>query len=336
MREIAQAELKWNCTVGELSWLQQLARFLWPNECPSKTKVFERTICQRSQSLHASHSHDPLLAWAQTTGPAGTPVQMIVTLGHHYGHEPPALTRDDLTVTQRFDPLPVTNLVPLRGDRAALELFLLVDNCSSCEPGNKFEELRRFIDSHHPRPAVGIATSKTDGCRWPRIRRRIVNAPSRLSTLPPAANPPVRFSAYRVDSGWPQGASRRAVLMISNGIDPAANGQLQDPSAEAAIEAAQRAGVTVYAIYHPSADYLATDSSKIYTGQVQLAHVAVETGGEAYFLGFGPLPSLAPFLADIADHLANQYLLEFLASPAEGPGDAAAGDGQEQDRRSSK
>ena len=96
--------------------------------------------------------------------------------------------------------------------------------------------------------------------------------------------------------------------------------RLQDPSAERAIEAAQRAGVTVYAIYHPSADYLRHDYSKIYSGQVQLAHVADETGGEAYFLGFGPLPSLAPFLADIADHLANQYLLEFLATPGDGTG----------------
>ena len=38
-------------------------------------------------------------------------------------------------------------------------------------------------------------------------------------------------------------------------------------------------------------------------------------------MGFGPLPSLAPFLADLADHLANQYLLEFLAKPDEGPGE---------------
>ena len=94
---------------------------------------------------------------------------------------------------------------------------------------------------------------------------------------------------------------------------------LPTPSAEAALEAAQRAGVTVYAIYHPSADYFASDPSKIYAGQVQLAHVADETGGEAYFLGFGPLPSLAPFLADMADHLANQYLLEFLPIPLTAP-----------------
>jgi hypothetical protein len=109
--------------------------------------------------------------------------------------------------------------------------------------------------------------------------------------------------------------------MISNGINPAATSNYQDGSAETALEAAQRAGVTVYVIYHPSADYLATDSSQIYSGQVQLSHVANETGGEAYFLGFGPLPSVAPFLADMADHLANQYRLLFLAKPGQEPGD---------------
>ena len=72
-------------------------------------------------------------------------------------------------------------------------------------------------------------------------------------------------------------------------------------------------------MYHPSADYLSSDLSRIYTGQIQLAHLAVETGGEAYFISFGPLPSLAPFLADLNDHLANQYLLQFLANPVEGP-----------------
>src|SRR5271166_4127644 len=59
----------------------------------------------------------PLFSWAQTTSSAGAPARMLVTVGHYYGHQLPVLTRDDLTVTQRFDPLPVTNLVPLRGDR---------------------------------------------------------------------------------------------------------------------------------------------------------------------------------------------------------------------------
>jgi len=259
-----------------------------------------------------------LFSWAQTPVPAGTPVQMNVTIGHHYGHVPPTLTKDDLTVTQEYRPLTITGLIPLRNDRTGLELFLLVDNCSSCEPGSKFEELSRFISSQPPTTAVGVAYIRNGRLQLAENpttdHGRAINA---LST--PTGNKPSSPFVALADliRGWPQSTSRRAVLMISNGINPAGTENYQDPSAEAALEAAQRAGVTVYAIYHPSADYLESDPSKLYSGQVELAHVADESGGEAYFVGFGPLPSLAPFLADLSDHLANQYLLEFLATPAE-------------------
>jgi len=120
--------------------------------------------------------------------------------------------------------------------------------------------------------------------------------------------------------GWKEGSARRAIVMISNGISPAANLDMPDPLAEDAIATAQRQRITLYAIYHPSSDYLSTDFRKLIWGQDQLAHVALETGGEAYFLTSGPLPSMAPYLADISTHLANQYLLEFLARPNETTG----------------
>lgn len=262
-----------------------------------------------------------LFSWAQQTTPAGTPVQMTVTIGHHYGHEPPVLTRDDLTVTENYDPLPITNLVPLRGDRGGLELFLLVDNCSNCEPGSNFEELSHFITSQPSTTTVGVAyilNGRLQVAENPTTdHARAVKA---LST--PEGNKPASPFVALADliRGWPHSGSRRVVLMISNGINPDATDKYQDSTARTALEAAERAGVTVFVIYHPSADYQTTDYSKLYAGQVQLAHVADETGGEAYFLGFGPLPSLAPFLADLTDHLANQYLLGFLAKPAEGAG----------------
>ena len=263
----------------------------------------------------------PLLSWAQATSPAGTPAQIIVTVGHHYGHEPPAVTREDFNVYQQYDPRPVINLLPLRGDRAGLELFLLVDNCSNCEPGPKFEELRRFIVSQPSTTAVGVAyiqDGQLEVAENPTTdRERAIQALS----APSGSKPSSPFGALaELIQGWRKGSARRALLMISNGIDPAAKDVLAGTSAQAALEAAQRAGVSVYAIYHPSADYVTTDSSKIYEGQVQLSHLAIEAGGEAYFMGFGPLPSLGPFLADIADHLGNQYLLEFLATPGDGPG----------------
>jgi hypothetical protein len=268
----------------------------------------------------------PLLAWSQAAPPAVAPVRMVVTLGHHYGQTPPLLTKDDLTVTERYNTLLVNDLIPLRGERAGLELFFLVDNCSNCEPGSKFEELSRFIRSQPESTKIGVAYIRNGELQIAQNptadRPRAIRA---LST-PEGNKPASPFNALAaLIRTWPetcaQGKCRRAVLMISNGINPDAQNKLQDESAEAALEAAQRAGVTVYVIYHPSADYLKIGTSQLYSGQVQLAHVADESGGEAYFLGFDPLPSLGPFLADLSDHLANQYLLEFTAKPAEQPGE---------------
>jgi hypothetical protein len=257
----------------------------------------------------------------QTTSPAGTPAKIVITVGHYFGPETPVLTQENLTITQQYEPLQITNLIPLRGDRSAMELFLLVDNCSSCEPGTKFEELRRFIVAQPSTTLIGVAYIRNGSLEVAenptQDRERAVKA----LNVPEGNKPSSPYDALTaLINRWGETSARRAVLMISNGIDPTATEGALDPSVETAIAAAQLARVTVYAMYHPSADYLSSDASKIYNGQIQLAHLAEETGGEAYFISFGPLPSLAPFLADLNDHLANQYLLQFLANPGEEPG----------------
>lgn len=256
------------------------------------------------------------IASAQATAPPEATARVIVTLGHLYGGEAVFLTRDDISITQEFEPRPVTKLTALRGERAGLELYVLVDNCSSCEAGTKFQELRRFIVSQPPTTSIGVAYIQ-DG------RLRIAQVPTKdreraIGVLnPPSGSKPANPFVALTDliTSWQPGSGRRAVLLISNGVDPDAAGALANKAAEAAIEAAQRHMVTVYTIYHPAADYQTTDSSTIYAGQVQLAHVSTESGGEAYLVGFGPLPTLAPFLSDLANHLANQYLVEFSAKP---------------------
>jgi hypothetical protein len=263
----------------------------------------------------------PLLDLAQTASPT-VPARMLVTVGHYYSHEPQMLRRDALIVAQQYEQLPITNLIPLRGAHAGLELFLLVDDCSNYDPGSKFEELSRFIVSQPSTTSVGIAHIQDGRLQVAENPTQDHRRAAEALSAPAGSKPASPFGALaELIRGWPHGTSRRAVLMISNGINPAAKDNLPDPSAEAALETAQRAGVTVYVIYHPDADYLLADSFGLYQGQLQLAHVAFETGGGAYSLGVGPLPSLAPFLDDMADHLANQYLLEFLANPGEGPGE---------------
>jgi hypothetical protein len=106
---------------------------------------------------------------------------------------------------------------------------------------------------------------------------------------------------------------RREVIMVTNGIyDPAGGPAV---TAEDAAEEAERAGVIVYALYNPASDYLLRDWTKADVGLTSLASLAYETGGEAYFIGHAPVFSVAPFLADITEHLANQYLVKFRPAP---------------------
>ena len=251
-----------------------------------------------------------------------TTAQVLVTVGHHYGTEAPILKLDDLTVmSQRGETLPVTALIPLRGDRAALELFLLVDNCSNCEVGSKFDELQRFINAQLPSTGIGVAYIQDGKLHVAENPTHDHERAVKALSAPTGSKPSDPFNALaELIKSWPRSSARHVVLMISNGINVTAADQIADPSAEGAIEAAERANVIVYAIYHPSADYLKSTYAVTHFGQVQLAHVADESGGEAYFLGTDPLPSLAPFLADMSDHLANQYVVQFAVEPAESGG----------------
>lgn len=258
-----------------------------------------------------------LSAQTQNSSQAGVPVQMIVTAGHYYGREPALLTREDLTVTQETESVPVTKLIPLKGDRAALELFVLIDNCSNCEASSQFSELHRFIAAQLATTRIGVAYIQEGrlviGQELSADRRQVIKALS----PPEGSEPSDPFPALtELLARWKPDSSRHAILMISNGVVPKITDVEEHPSAEAAIALAQRTRVPVYVIYHPSANWL-TNSAAAYSGQVQLAHVAIETGGEAYFQGLGPLPTLTPFLSDMSEHLANQYLLEFRAVPSE-------------------
>ena len=76
----------------------------------------------------------------------------------------------------------------------------------------------------------------------------------------------------------------------------------------------------MYAIYTPSAGHFGHSFWRLNWGQNHLAQIAEETGGESYMLGFGPPVSFAPYLTEVAEHLAHQYLVTFLIKPGEKAG----------------
>src|SRR6202041_1133487 len=63
----------------------------------------------------------------QQAGSSGdVPVHMVVTVQPRHGGDAPALAADDVKVFQRNSQDRVTSWVPLQGDRAGLQLFILI------------------------------------------------------------------------------------------------------------------------------------------------------------------------------------------------------------------
>jgi hypothetical protein len=105
----------------------------------------------------------------------------------------------------------------------------------------------------------------------------------------------------------------RIVLMITNGVDPY-NGSTNitnqnSPYVATAVTDAQRAGVPVYSIYYNEVGFGRGRGS--FSGQSYLQQVAQGTGGAAYYQGTGSPVSLAPFLKQFQNAIAETYVATF-------------------------
>lgn len=113
-------------------------------------------------------------------------------------------------------------------------------------------------------------------------------------------------------------SGRRAILLISDGLDISRGIQSSAPSQsielERAILEAQRKGIAVYSIYSPT--QVTDNSNSILTlnGQGSLSRISDETGGRAFFQGTGAPVSFDPFFKDLSLSLSRQFALTYLST----------------------
>lgn len=111
---------------------------------------------------------------------------------------------------------------------------------------------------------------------------------------------------------------RRAVLLISDGLDTSRGIDSSSPSQsldlDQAILRAQRKSVAVYSIYSPT--NLTENSSSVLTlnAQGSLSKISEETGGRAYFQGTGAPVSFDPFYKDLDVALSRQFALTYVST----------------------
>ena len=111
-----------------------------------------------------------------------------------------------------------------------------------------------------------------------------------------------------------QPAGRRAVLMVSDGVDVSSgfDSSFQSVDLERAISEAQRRAVAVYAFFAPTV--AANGSNLIPFGQSSLQKLADQTGGRAFFQGFNAPTSFDPFIRELSAALDRQIALTYLST----------------------
>jgi hypothetical protein len=256
------------------------------------------------------------------------PVRMTVTLDViGEGKRMPEVNREDVIVKQGKDRLKVTEWAAACGDRAGLDLFILIDDASDSSLGLQLKDLRAFINAQPESTSIGIGYMQNAVVSIAQDFTTDHTAAAKALRLP-LGSPGAYGNPYRsvtdLMKRWPEHPNRREVIMITDGIDRSHLGPRHfpgiNPEVDIASTVAQRTGTIVHTIYAPGVGRLRYNFWEATNGQNGIAKLSDETGGESFFLGRQPAVTFEPYLNQIAKILENQYLLTFEAKPAKKAG----------------
>ena len=289
-----------------------------------------------------------LVAHSQTEGasPAGQVHMVITDMSLGDANEVPSLSRENVEVKQGKNVLNVQQLIPARGDNAALQLVVMIDDtCDTAGIGSNLNDLREFINAQPPTTAVAVAYMSNATVQFAQ-NFTTDHAQTAKALRLPRGNLSSMDSPYlsliSLVKGWPQQKVRREVLMITDGIDrlrgerpaiqappsrtraAAMPGPTTMPTisadADSASSISQRYGVIVHSIYATGVGRVGRNAWEGQLGQSGIAKIADETGGEYYALGLQNPVSFKPYLDRLQKIFDNQYFLVFQATPGKKSG----------------
>ena len=250
-------------------------------------------------------------ARAQETVPVTT---VITALGPKYT-PPPALSKDDISVYQAKNKRDVTGFTPAQGDKAGLQLAIVIDEASTTELALQFGDLRNFINAQPRSTSVGIFYASNGGVQAVSQFNADHEAAAKSLRLPLGnfgAYSSIYLSVMSLMDGWPAPPPnvRREILLIADGIDRF-RGDPFSPDIDNTYQKAQRAGIIIHSLYATGVGRAAHNTFRIGYGQSNLAEITDKTGGDSFFQGFQTPISFAPFLSQLEMILKNQYFLTF-------------------------
>jgi VWFA-related protein len=244
-----------------------------------------------------------------TAGPSA--VVMTITATVKKDAQPPALSRNDLTLYQGKERVQVADMK--RGD--TLRLAVLIDDSLRSSVASQWNDLRAFIMAQPSTTYIAVAYSRNGSVRVAQdfttdhaLAAKAVRMP--LGNLSVGTSPYLALQDWI--KRWPDASERSSILLFSSGIDYFRGGPASvDPDLDTTIEHAQKKNINIWSIYVPDGGRRGRNSFSGFNWQSNLSRVSQETGGQAYFLGLGMPVNLKPYFDEIERNLNNQYLLAF-------------------------
>jgi hypothetical protein len=290
---------------------------------------------QTMKQLFSSLAAAMLFATGASAGAAGVttsatvPVTMTVTANVAGNRRMPEINPNDVVVRQGKSRLEVTEWVPARGNRAGLELFILIDDAADSRISLQYDELRAFINAQPASTLVGVGYMRNATVQIAQHLTTNHDLATQALRLPlgyPGAFGSPYLSAIDLMKSWAVDQNRREILMITDGMGRERyhggwhHGYRTDTDADTASAVAQRTGTNIFSIYAPGS----TRSRQGYwagvNGQMNMTRLSDSTGGAAFYLGLHSPVTIQPYLDQLQSMLDNQYLLSFSAKPGKRSG----------------
>lgn len=248
----------------------------------------------------------------------GVPAKTIITVLPKSSEQAPPIEPDNLKIQVNGKSVGADSVTPLRGDRAGLELVVLIDSGARNSLGRQMDEIASFVKSLPLSTQVAIAYMMNGRAVFQQPFTSDKNLALRALHLPggaPGSSASPYFCISDLAKNWPSRNmdNRREVVIITDGIDPyEVRFDSDDPYVITATNDAIRGGVIVDALYWHDSGIASRVGFLANGGQNLLSEITANTGGELYYQGLSNPVSFTPYLNELSTRLENQYELGFL------------------------
>ncbi len=284
----------------------------------------------------------PIVVSQETKTQGSAQVHLVITNEAVRGDgDVPTLQSGDVKVKQGKTSLRVNQLIAAKGDNAALQLFILVDDTLGSGVGNNLTDIRDFIKAQPASTVIAVgymANAVVNVVQNFTADHELAVKALRLprGTLSTMDSP--YLSLISLVKGWPQQNVRREVLMVTDGIDrlrgeqptPSRMGPnygpvyhsmpTMTPDVNSASEISQRYNVLVYSLYAVGLGRAARSSWDLQIGLSGLDKLADETGGACFSLGTSNAVTFKAYLERLQKMFDNQYYVVFQPVPGKKAG----------------